>query len=476
MEESMDLAAALGKLGKSAEENSKAITDSMTMASDAASEFGYSIREGIGVGRGLAKHGVEDSGRLFEYARGFGVDNPMELVQYYGLGKRFDQEGEDLSTSATRSWSEEKRLKQERNILGLAAGGLEASGMSEGRFMEYLSATQQIFEDGISKGVLRGFDDISKTQNMLAGMGEMWKGSLGAQRALQMSGAVAGATALGKDTDVYLYRAASALSGGNTLDTMERLEKGLDSELLGAVVSELDQSIGRKDEFGYRKQLMEMFGLNYTLAGDLYDLIQKGDYETASAKVKEAPGTESGERDLLTVEEQIRNDVRLIGETLLEEKNGIMNLVKGATGKAEGMANYWNNVGDTWIDANEVNVINHGGSKYIPDAIENPGMEYDPLSDVKAWNKYISRIPSKSLTEATQKRQQMDDLMSFLSSDASSGLTNETLKEIDRDFSGKIDTKEEINALIKAINQLTVEMQKGVEVETPTSLGRGVPR
>ncbi|MBW8003094.1 MAG: hypothetical protein FVQ80_13925 [Planctomycetes bacterium] len=190
--ELMDLTAILDRFGDTSKETSANFKKVMDEVSGKASKFGYSLEYGINVTKSLAQiSGVEGTrairgaGKVMEFGRGYGV-SPEALSRYMGLGLRFGQ-GERVFERAT--------------------GGLEAAGMGKGLFQEYLSSTLDIFEQGLSRGIIKGFDEINLAQTWLAKIGDVFKGQYGLQVYRQIEQSIAGATSLASEGDVLIYRA-----------------------------------------------------------------------------------------------------------------------------------------------------------------------------------------------------------------------------------------------------------------------------
>lgn len=314
MEEVMDLTMQLGEYGENAVDQSRKFAETMDEASEAGARFGYRLEETMGVMSSLAKRGASGdvaglAGYTMQFARGFGMD-PGALAGFVGTGARFGQQ----------------------NSLEGIAGMLNRQNMSPARFGEMMNAQLGIFEDALSRGVVKGFDEIGALQNMFASGGELFRGELGAQRIRQMDNVVAGSTSLGREEDVLMYRAMSGLMEDEEyrdkhnisddftyIDTMKQLEQGLTGYLFGAIRSQVENMSG-----GNQSQMIEMlrsiFNVNYTTAEALLSMSE----DEAVNELAEAPDTtNTPEVQLLKVQEQIRNSVKLIASTLVDDKLGI---------------------------------------------------------------------------------------------------------------------------------------------------------
>jgi ATP-dependent protease HslVU (ClpYQ) peptidase subunit len=303
----MDTSAAMGDLGKSSKENSLALQQNLNKASNAAGKFGYTLEESMNMYSAISKGGLsstESNNRVLNamsYGRGFGV-NPNNLMGTQILAGRYNQ----------------------GNVLGMTAGGLSASGMEAGRFEEYLTAMTGTFESALSSGIVKGFGEISQTMNFFSGIGETWKGQLGANRINQLSGSVSSATGLQKETDVLMYRAAQSLpkGKGDYINTMLELEKGMTPEMFMAFGKQAEMTTG-----GGRTDMVEMFkeafNSNYRTAVDLVDAYMN-DALTPSLLEKAAPTADSPEMQLASEQNALRLQVIELGKSLLNTKLGIV--------------------------------------------------------------------------------------------------------------------------------------------------------
>ena len=313
----MDLTASLGKLGETAGESSKAFGEVFDEVSEAAAKYSYTLEQGAGVFKALAEAGgrptAEEAERVMAYGRGYNA--PLEfLSRYTGTGARFGMEG---------------------NFLAVAAGGLERAGMNEARLQEFMNSTLSIFEEGLSKGIVRGFDDIIKTQAWMAEAGEEFRGQAGLNIYQRMAGGVAGATALQTEQDALMFQAASKVVGRMT--TGERKEAGLEPGWWG-VMQYMERGLtpelfeqGREDILartasreGALQQMSMMFaGGGHELAVKLMEMTSGKAYEEITGK--EAPVTiGTDEMNLLKAGLNIQRLIRKLGRGLLPKKVGLV--------------------------------------------------------------------------------------------------------------------------------------------------------
>ena len=293
----MALSAALGRLADDAKETSLAFKDTMKEASEAAAEFGYTLEEGIKIYQTIAKEGGwatrEEARAVGAYARGYGVETEP-LARFQAMGRRFGQTG---------------------NLLGTTAGGLEASGMGPGRFQEYLNATLAIFEEGLSRGVVKGFTEISATQNWLAQLGTLFTGQTGLNIYRKMEATVTGATSLNTEQDAMLFRAARKTMGKNVgyVDVMKKLEMGIDAKMFDEIKGYVQEMSGNRED--QIEMMRSIFGVSYTTADELLTL--KG--TVGAARVKQAEDISgTPEIRLLKAQQTIMEDIREAGSAMVD--------------------------------------------------------------------------------------------------------------------------------------------------------------
>jgi hypothetical protein len=290
---SMELSALLGGTGGDYEENTRNLREAFNVAAKAASEFGYSVEEGIEVMKEAAYQGLNEgeaaaaAQNVFDYQRGTGADR-----------------------GALTSLEMTTRRYGVNDALGTAWAGNQASGMETGQYTEYLRAFQRIFEDGIAKGFTRSSKEIATDltlMSQMAGGSELWKGEQGARRYEQMSSGLAGTTGLSSATDILAFRSAQAVLAGENgdnvwkqiadldddgvedikrsgtyIDDMVLLERGLRADTFKETMNTINDAEG-----GNRTESIErirgMYGLDYTNSSMIYD-------QMFDAQGKERPG------------------------------------------------------------------------------------------------------------------------------------------------------------------------------------------
>lgn len=350
MQPSMKLAATLDMIDGSYNGNSRAFKLALEMAGGAASKFGYSMQDGIAVMTDLGKYGyngnqaMNSASKIFAYERGTGADRGL-LSQAEGIGHRYNA----------------------GNALGSAYGGTFASGMNSGQFQEYLSATLRIFEEGLSRGVVRGFGEITRVQNFIAAIGgkdnPIWQGEQGAARLKTMSDATVSATGLSREYDIIAYQSMDAVikqarangfkdvnagpgvdpgnvgkwsaykpySGGTHIDTYKAMEGlSLTPELFREEMKRITSQISGGDDTATIGAIKQLWGVNNTIASSIFDAYKSGRMDSAFAvATREAKPTDSPEQKLLKAQNDIAIALANIGENVLPIKANIMGDVAG---------------------------------------------------------------------------------------------------------------------------------------------------
>jgi hypothetical protein len=182
------------------------------------------------------RYGMEMRGRAKDAARGTGIETDafiqalkqsggygirgetqaMNMLRTQALWSRFT--GADLSTIQKYA-GQAYRFGGETNATATAYSGLMAQGMGKGQMTEFLNAMQRIMEESISKGFIKGSEEIAGNMAMLyklSGGSRLWQGEQGAQRYSQMSNATANATSLQSVNDVISFAAAREMLGAGT--------------------------------------------------------------------------------------------------------------------------------------------------------------------------------------------------------------------------------------------------------------------
>jgi hypothetical protein len=166
---------------------------------------------------------------------------------------------------------------------------------------------QKTFEEGISKGFVRGADEIAGNLSFLSnlnGGSGLWKGEQGAARLLQMNAGLEATTALASASDILSFRGAQNVlkqwdaqedakarweaigdidpkkdgveiqRGYDYVDSMIMLERGLTPELFHSQMQMIEGVEGVGNRTSAVEQMKNIYGLNYTGAAALYQNYQ----------------------------------------------------------------------------------------------------------------------------------------------------------------------------------------------------------
>ncbi|MCQ2086681.1 MAG: hypothetical protein MJZ37_01195 [Bacilli bacterium] len=322
-----------------AEENSKAIRGMYSEVNRRrnADDVRFNTNDYLSTMRQLKEYGIsgwEDSLNSASTVLKFenaGIGSRSQLLELEGMSRRFGQD----------------------NALNNAYAGLTASGMEKGQFDEFLSSMESIFEDGISKGIVKGYDEISADLTLLetlSGGNKLWQGQYGAQNLQQINSSVEGATKLGSVNDVLMYQAIDELSedqkkkilgdkyskDNGYINNMMILEKGLTTDTMGVIFKALQDTGGsRQDQI---ERFMRAFGFNYTKAAEVYDIAQNYSDEKAQDVVKTIGNgkanvsADSIDRQVLEARENMSNKVADIGNDVTKMTNELMKISEKVLG------------------------------------------------------------------------------------------------------------------------------------------------
>lgn len=243
------IAALSGSFGTDISSNTEALQNAMAETVASVSRYGKTFEEGAQAQEMFLKAGGRDfsGSKAAAYSMAYGADFGR-LSAFEGLGERYGQSG-GLNAANTI-----------RRQQGLLPGMLE----------EVMGGIQDSFSQALSRGSIRTMPGISRTQEYFSRAGATWQGGLGAQRVQGLDQAVAGAANLQGQDDLFMYRAASKLSGGDMIKTKMLMEEGMTPELFQGLMGEYKR-------FGYDKtesilKLSKLPGMNTTLASQLFNL------------------------------------------------------------------------------------------------------------------------------------------------------------------------------------------------------------
>jgi hypothetical protein len=253
---SRQLAGMQGLYGHDIAENSRRLRGVMNRVIDQVSEYGMTYEEGTAAVRGFLLAGGSNLAgtRSAQYSAAYGVDANRAFA-FEGLGQRF---GQNRGLQATRAL-------------------MRSTGVGEALFGELMGGIEQSFSQSLSMGIVRGMEEIARTQSYFGGAGSTWTGNIGQQRVAQLDQAARGAVGLGSETDIFMYRAASEMAranGGGILETRAILERGMTPELFQGVRGQLSRyGYGRTESI---LQMSRMFGISTTAAQQLFDMGNPG--------------------------------------------------------------------------------------------------------------------------------------------------------------------------------------------------------
>jgi hypothetical protein len=360
--DAMELTALLGKYGGTDAENTKAIRRTFENAANTATGYGYSPEEGMEQVKQAAYQGLNEGQALkaardvFAFERGTGADRGV-LAEYRTRMERFGGESNGLNT---------------------AYQGLQASGMAPAQFNEFLRSMQRTFEDGISKGFVRGADEIAGNLSFLSNLNsdsELWKGEQGANRLSQMNSFMEHTINLASTTDILSYRGAQNVLRGYTdnddnwkklldvdndgsediirgrggseyINAMMVLERGLTPKLFNEQMKMFNMA-EKGDYASVIERMRQAYGLNYTQSAQLYKSWEQNKntpgYFDSKAFAKELekysekpPENDSTELTMLSYVNDIKKYTQDIGQWHLDQKMPeIIAALKEEWGKAK---------------------------------------------------------------------------------------------------------------------------------------------
>lgn len=345
----MSVTTALGRFGETAKEQSGKFRSTMSEVSDVSAKYGFTLQQGATVVENLARsgtrgdkamHGAES---VLAYSKGYGfTDAKGEFVDLYSSASRYGMSGD--------------------KALSYAAGGARRT-VGQERVTEYAGAMSQMLEDGLSEGIVKGFDEITGAQNFLYSVfGERAGGQRGSDMYSNLSASVRGATGLQSETDLMLYEATKKgmKEGSTPTDVIMKMERGFD---VGTFKTFLDGIRGRgANEEEQRFLVQQAYGVSMTQANDM--LKANTDKDINYAYEGSAPGgaiKNTTESELTGHQESISEYMRETGAVVADAKNKILSATDefGAvlTGK-KSLADVMNmEVATANINASDIKII-----------------------------------------------------------------------------------------------------------------------
>lgn len=315
-----------------------------------------------------------------------GMGSRAQLLELEGMSRRFNQD----------------------NALNKAYAGLNASGMEKGQFDEFLSSMESIFEDGISKGIVKGYDEISSDLTLLetlSGGNKLWQGQYGAQNLQQMNSAVENATTLSSVNDVLMYQAINEMDEADKMNILKEkydpnngyinnmmiLEQGITTDTIGPIFDKIKETGGsRQDQI---ERFMRVFGFNYSKASDVYDIAQNYTPEKAQDIVSTINSYETDvsadsiDRQLMESRENISNKMADIGNDITSINNTIGGIYEQILG-----------ISDERSESEEIKMIPVSGAEV--DTWNELVANYDgPLSQADFYSKINEYFNDSSMRE-----------------------------------------------------------------------------
>lgn len=330
--------------GNSAKENSANIRQMYDYISRirSADNVRFSTDDYMQTMRGLSEFGMSNyedalnsTSRIMKFENA-GMGSRGQLMEIEGMSQRFGQS----------------------NALDKAYAGLEKSGMEKGQFDEFLSSMGSIFEDGISKGFVKGLDEISTELTLLENLSKgnpLWQGQYAAQNLQQMNSAISNATNLSSVEDVMFYRAISGMDENKKAEILQKrydpnngylnnqmiMEMGLTKDTIDPILEVYNSAGGSQSDQIAR--LAKGFGLTTTQAYDWYKMGKEYNPVEAEKLANEINGyttdtsADSFDRQVIENRNNTADVTKEAGAKeikAVEKATGVVNLVR-AEGKKE---------------------------------------------------------------------------------------------------------------------------------------------
>jgi hypothetical protein len=307
----MQVAAVMGEYTDNIRQNSELIRNAMKDITHAVSEYGKTFEEGAEAAKAFMIAGGASSNYqraildASHYSTAYGADF-IKLSQFQGTVERYG--GGTLP-------------------LDIINGVLQAQGLKGGQYDELLSGMESIFTNALSGGIVKNIVDIAQAQEFFGRAGDQYKGAMGANFIQTLDQSVAAATNLGKQEDVFLYRAASGMRGGNFIETMKLLEEGFSGEggvdLFKRYMEQLRQFTGGDTET-ILKLMTSGLGIDYHQAEALYNLSGKAFTEEELRKTLPHDYGRSMESEYTKDLEQIKSYLSSLASNTFDIKAGLI--------------------------------------------------------------------------------------------------------------------------------------------------------
>lgn len=271
---------------------------------------GLSNDEFVSLVGNLGAYGINDISRAGDIAaqsakwsRYTGVDSGSAL-SFAGMIERYGGNGTDALSSA------------------YAAS--RASGLEKNQFGEFLNGLQSVIENGISRGFVKSADDVASQLTLLAnlsGNSDLWKGQQGADRYNTMVSSLAQNTSLSTSSSLLLYKAVQNTTGDNSwVDVLSAMESGnIDESFLSNLRGTVSGAYGG-DRESMVSAYKDIFGLNWTGASQIYDMLENLD----SGNFKKS------EFENITTNPEFKSDTTRIADSVSEMNKMLVNIGQGS--------------------------------------------------------------------------------------------------------------------------------------------------
>ena len=322
----MGATAALKRFGTTADEQSALFRSTMSELSGSAVKYNYTLQNAMEITTAIAKASggnhydpgnVKNSAEsVMRISRSLGYTSPISsLTELAGFASGYGQFG------------------AEKYALGAAAGTTGSQTIEEvaGAMQAIMG---NVFENG---GVMSGAQAANTQKWLYDVFGKRAGGQGGAAAFANLSGAVRGASGLGKETDILLFQAAKALSGGDDMDAMMLMEQGFSPEIFG----KFKESISGASEWDQIYLTSQAFGVNKTIAKQMLDGKYKGGVGAMDELAAGAAINGTSEAGITGAQEAISARIRELGSNVIDTKvavlkkgDEIVEAILGPAGKA----------------------------------------------------------------------------------------------------------------------------------------------
>lgn len=400
----------------------------------------------------LGKYGISNVNRAAtlaqnsaQWASYTGAD-PNSIANFAGLVERYGGNGQNALT----------------NVFGAA----RATGLEKGQYNEFLEGIQRSMEDGIARGFIRSAEDVSKNIaniTLMSGNSDYWKGQAGINRYNSMSNAMSGNTSLSTSSSMLLYRAMQNSMGNNAnwVDVMSKIEDGQwgDQGFIDNYKNVLNNAYG-SDQNGIISTIKENFGLNWKGAKEVYNTLYNGNTTDVEGTIK-----------ALQENPEYQSDSKTMNEALTTLNKSIVRMGSGLFGAKYGALDGISKTVDdiySFLNPNDKKIISdadlYKGEIRTEDQLEMYGGNFT------TWNDFEKAFGKGNIYEQIIKGTDAeDDFLKFITDYTetdSKGVTRIGKDRIEDFFSENSVYAAIGNKLIEALDNLTREMEGGIEVET----------